>query len=159
MKLTSSAFREHTYVPLPYTCNGLNINPPINIEGIPSETKSLCLTIEDIDAHQKPCIHWLVYNIPPDTPHIYKDSVPEHANVGESFNGVNKYMGPTPIDFMGVHRYKIQVHALRIQTEIPSGSHITNVVSIITPYIIETATLIGKVKGTVHPVNTDINKV
>ena len=39
----STAFTDNGHIPSKYTCEGENINPPIEISDIPDETKSLAL--------------------------------------------------------------------------------------------------------------------
>ena len=38
-------------IPFKYSCDGANVNPPLNIEYIPEATKSLAVICENIDAH------------------------------------------------------------------------------------------------------------
>ncbi|MHB1118063.1 MAG: YbhB/YbcL family Raf kinase inhibitor-like protein, partial [Minisyncoccota bacterium] len=50
MKITSSAFRDSEQIPTRYTCDGGNINPPLEITDVPTGTVSLALIFEDLDA-------------------------------------------------------------------------------------------------------------
>ena len=43
MKITSSAFQEGGNIPSKFTCDGSDTSPPLQITGVPSEAKSLCL--------------------------------------------------------------------------------------------------------------------
>lgn len=50
MRLTSFAFEHNGKMPAKYTCDGENINPPLNISDIPADAKSLALIMDDPDA-------------------------------------------------------------------------------------------------------------
>ena len=65
MKLTSPAFEHNQAIPSEYTCDGLDISPELNIEGIPDNTKSLVLINDDPYAPVGTWDHWIVFNIPP----------------------------------------------------------------------------------------------
>src|SRR5262249_30604055 len=64
---------------LEYTCEGEDVSPPLVWEGAPNGAKSLVLIIDDPDAPDPKApkmvwVHWVVYNMPPDT-----KSLPENA--------------------------------------------------------------------------------
>lgn len=70
MKLASTAFQEGGIIPSVYTCEGKNINPPLEISGAPSNAKSLVLIMDDPDVPafvrpERMYDHWVVFNIPP----------------------------------------------------------------------------------------------
>ncbi len=72
LTLTSSAFKPQGHIPAKYTCEGDDLSPPLAFGGVPQGTKSLALIIDDPDAPdpaapQRVWVHWVVYNIPPDT--------------------------------------------------------------------------------------------
>ncbi|MBV5341329.1 MAG: YbhB/YbcL family Raf kinase inhibitor-like protein, partial [Deltaproteobacteria bacterium] len=50
LTISSPAFTEKAMIPATYTCDGLNISPPLRWTGIPPEAKSLVLIIDDPDA-------------------------------------------------------------------------------------------------------------
>ena len=47
--VTSPAFENKNIIPLKYTCDGENVNPRLNIDGLPEETESLVLIVDDPD--------------------------------------------------------------------------------------------------------------
>ena len=107
LKLSSSEFEHEGYIPVKYTCQGENINPPISIEGIPKETKSLALVMEDPDAPGGIFDHWAVWNIRP-TKTIKEDSMP--GRIAKNSIGDYSYTGPCPPS--GTHRYFFKIYAL-----------------------------------------------
>jgi Raf kinase inhibitor-like YbhB/YbcL family protein len=79
MTLKSPAFQQNGHIPSKYTCEGEDVSPPLAWEGVPDGAKSLVLIIDDPDAPDPKApkmvwVHWIVYNLPPDT-----ESLPENA--------------------------------------------------------------------------------
>ncbi len=107
LRVRSTAFSQGGHIPPRYTCEGENINPPLEVDGIPAGTRSLALIVEDPDAPKGVYDHWIVWNIPPTA------GIAENSNVGitgrNSF-GKNNYGGPCPPS--GSHRYFFKVYAL-----------------------------------------------
>ena len=46
----SPSFQANTLTPKKYSCDGEGVNPPLTIEGVPKESKSLTLVVDDPDA-------------------------------------------------------------------------------------------------------------
>jgi Raf kinase inhibitor-like YbhB/YbcL family protein len=113
--ITSSAFKAMKPIPSGYTCEGKDINPPIDIEGIPERAHSLVLIVDDPDAPGKTWVHWLVWNIPI-AHHIKENSVP--GVQGSNDFGRQAWGGPCPPS--GTHRYFFKVYALDSLLELPS---------------------------------------
>lgn len=117
LKLHSEAFRQNEIIPAKYTCDGVNVNPPIDIEQIPSNTKSLAVIVDDPDAPGGNFCHWVSWNIP------VTDQITEAEHRGlpgkNDFNYF-KYNGPCP--HTGTHRYYFKVYALDCVLNIPASS-------------------------------------
>jgi len=64
--LESPAFKDDGRIPEKYTCDGLDISPPLRWSGQPPETKSFAIIVEDPDAPGGIFTHWIIYNIPAD---------------------------------------------------------------------------------------------
>lgn len=107
LNVTSTAFENGAIIPLKYTCDGENINPPLLIKNIPHETKSLVLVVEDPDAPIRTWVHWLVWNISPVNKINEKSSI---GVKGKNDFGKRQYTGPCPP--AGTHRYFFKVYAL-----------------------------------------------
>ena len=119
MTLNSPAFKQGGQIPSKYTCEGVDISPPLAWNGVPEGTKNLVLIIDDPDAPdpkapQRVWVHWVVYNMPPDT-----KSLPENASKAELSQGTavglndfkkTGYGGPCPP--IGRHRYFHKLYAL-----------------------------------------------
>ena len=141
MKISSPAFENNSKIPEKYTCDGENINPPLKIEGVPKEAKSLVLIVDDPDAPIGTFLHWLVWNIPPETNFIEENSLPEGAVQGRNDFGKENYGGPCPP--FGTHRYFFKVYALDKVFDLPPGSTLKEVEKEMEGHILDQAQLVG----------------
>lgn len=103
-------------LPDEFTCKGEGINPPLIIEGVPEETQSLAIIVEDPDAVRGTWDHWILYNIVPGATEIGPDSKPEGGiEVTNSF-GDPEYGAPCPPPGK-VHRYFFKAFALDVMLD------------------------------------------
>lgn len=109
MQLNSSAFKNNQPIPDLYSCLGGNVNPPLQISGVPTDAKSLALIIHDPDSPSGNFIHWTVWNIDPTTRQIVEGQAPSAANEGQTDFGKVGYGGPCP--HSGNHRYVFTLYA------------------------------------------------
>lgn len=110
LKISSPAFENGGEIPKKYTCDGANVNPPLKIENVPSNTKSLALVFDDIDAPRGTYVHWILWNIDPSVKEIKENSVPERVVQGvNDFKKLN-YGGPCPP--RRAHKYVFKIYAL-----------------------------------------------
>jgi len=137
--VTSSAFNKGELIPSRYSCDGVNVNPPLSIEEIPKESRSLALIIEDPDAPGGMWIHWVVWNINPGHD-IQEDSVPGVQGMND-FRKVN-YGGPCPPS--GVHRYYFKVFALDRMLTLAPGSTKHDLEKAMTKHILARGELMGR---------------
>jgi len=139
IKVSSSAFEANGTIPRKYTCNGENINPPLEFEGIPEEADSLVLIMDDPDAPMKTFTHWIVWNIEP-VAKIEEDSIPGIEGIND-FRKIG-YGGPCPPS--GTHRYFFRVYALDRQLELKAGASRKELESEMIGHIIAEGELMGK---------------
>jgi len=109
LKVSSPAFEEGQEIPVKYTCDGENINPPIKIEELPDKTVSLVMFVEDPDSPQGTFDHWVVWNIEPENSFIEENTIP--GVQGKNGSGGFGYKGPCPSDGT-THRYYFNIYAL-----------------------------------------------
>src|SRR2546422_9128521 len=64
--LASAAFREGAAIPVKYTCDGVDVSPPLSWSGAPVGTRSFALIADDPDAPAGTWVHWVLYNLPAD---------------------------------------------------------------------------------------------
>jgi Raf kinase inhibitor-like YbhB/YbcL family protein len=147
MKISSSVFNEQGYVPRPYTCKGPNINPPLEFHNIPAQAESLVLLIEDVDAPEKPWVHWLVFNIPATVIGFPENGIPDGAVQGLCNGGTFGYEGPCPKYFAGTHRYQFRLIALDRMLDLPAESDKLAVLQAVQGHILSEAILVGLAEG------------
>ncbi len=141
MKLSSPAFQNEENIPSEYTCNGENINPPLEIKDVPATTKSLVLIMDDPDAPGGTWLHWSLWNIPSATKNIERNSIPQKAVLGTNDFNIIKYKGPCHPS--GTHRYFFRLFALDTILDLPEGSEISTLKEKIKNHIIDQTELIG----------------
>ncbi len=108
--LKSSAFENGAIIPARFTCDAENVNPPLEIVGIPAETKTLALIMHDPDAPVSGgWTHWIKFNIPPETRSIREGQEPTGIS-GKGGRENLVYKGPCPP--FGTHRYFFKLYAL-----------------------------------------------
>ncbi len=139
MKVSSPAFESKGLIPEKYTCQGMDINPPLIIEEIPEKAKSLTLIVEDPDAPPGNWIHWIVYDIPI-IDHIQENSVPGTQGRND-FNKLD-YGGPCPP--YGVHRYFFRLYALDSSLNLEEGMDKESLLKAMNAHIMEHSELVGR---------------
>lgn len=149
IKILSEAFEDGGNIPPKYTCDGENINPPLEITGIPKSSKSLVLIIDDPDIPDfvkrsrgiEVFDHWVVFNIPPTVGKIEEGAEPKGVK-GVNSSGQNKYTGPCPPD--REHRYFFKIYALDLKLDLLEGSSKKEVEKAMDGHIIASGELIGR---------------
>jgi Raf kinase inhibitor-like YbhB/YbcL family protein len=139
----SVAFAHNGHIPSKYTCDGENINPPIEISDIPEGTKSLAIIMEDPDAPSGLFTHWLLWNVSP------SEQIAENTNEGISgMNDFGKtgYGGPCPPS--GSHHYYIRVFALDRELTITAGESKAALLEYMNEHILATGELMARYKRT-----------
>jgi len=111
MKADSPAFNAMEKIPRQFTCDGENINPPLNIHNVPSTAKSLAIIVDDPDASGKIWSHWVMWNMPPNLNTLPENSFPAGAIQGTNDFGNLRYDGPCPPK-AALHRYEFKIYAL-----------------------------------------------
>ena len=119
LAMASNAFNNGEGIPSIYTCEGENISPPLVWDGMPEQTQSLVLIVDDPDAPDPRApkmtwVHWVVFNIPAETTNLTAGASLKSLPLGteEGFNDWKQtgYGGPCPP--IGRHRYFHKLYAL-----------------------------------------------
>ena len=144
MTITSPVFSNENLIPAKYTCEGVNINPPLSISTVSIFAKSLVLIVDDPDSPSGDFTHWIIFNIDPKTLSIDENSIPEKSLEGMNDFGEPHYGGPCPPS--GTHRYIFKLYALDIKLGLEKGATKKQVLDAMKGHILEQTKLIGKYK-------------
>jgi len=119
LAITSDVFAAGGQIPTKYSCQGQDISPPLSWSGVSDEAKSLALVVDDPDAPDPAApkmiwVHWILYNLPPDSQGLDEDISPDSLPAG-TLQGKNDWCrtgwgGPCPP--VGRHRYFHKLYAL-----------------------------------------------
>jgi len=138
MRVSSAVFKANDFIPRRYTCDGVNVNPSLNIGHLPKKAESLAIIVDDPDAPSGTWVHWVIWNIPV-THHISENNKLGVQGLNDS--GKHDYSGPCPP--RGTHRYFFKVYALDRMLEIPQSSDKTNLEQAMQDHILSFGELIG----------------
>jgi Raf kinase inhibitor-like YbhB/YbcL family protein len=139
LTVRSVAFSQGGHIPKKYSCEGENINPPLEISNIPQEAQTLALIVEDPDAPRGTFYHCLVWNIPPNEP-IDENYIPGIS--GKNSFGKTGYGGPCPPQ--GSHRYFFKFYALDTELDLQADADINALQKAMQGHIIAEGELMGK---------------
>jgi len=120
MRITSQAFQNEGKIPDQYTMYGANRIPPLHLEDVPEQARSLALVVDDPDAASGTFNHWVLFNVDPRTRDIKENRIPVMATQGRNDFGEVEYDGPKLPT--GEHRYYFKAFALDAMLPLVRGS-------------------------------------
>jgi len=149
IKIKSTAFKEGGMIPSKYTCDGADISPPLSWDSVPEGTKSLALICDDPDAPMGTWVHWVIFNIPPDTRELPENVPPQKTLANGAKQGINDfrkigYGGPCPPG--GTHRYYFKLYALDTGINLEAGATKSQLLKAMEGHILAEGQLMGKYK-------------
>jgi len=145
LTLSSKAFENGNTIPKKYGYKHGNTSPPLTINGIPENTKSLVLIMDDPDAMGavgKVWVHWVVWGIDPKNSEFNENSIPSNCIEGETDFGEIGYGGPAPPD--KEHSYIFKLYALNQNLDSKKGSTKQEIEIIMKDHIISETILQGR---------------
>lgn len=145
MELMSDAFDNAGVIPIEYTCDGEDINPPFRIIDVPAKAVSLALIMDDPDVptsvrSDRMWVHWVIFNMPPDTKEIPENSKPP-GTLGAGTDRLG-YQGPCPPD--REHRYFFKLYALDIKLPLKEGATKADLERSMKDHILTQSQLMGR---------------
>jgi len=121
LALTSPAFADGGEIPVAYTRDGANRNPPLSAEAVPDDAASLVVVVDDPDA-DRTFDHWLAWDVPPEVGTIPEGwDPPESVTQGRNGFGNRRYDGPDPPDGEE-HTYRFKLFAVERRLELPGSA-------------------------------------
>lgn len=101
IRMTSAAFEAGGMIPIQYTCDGQDISPPLSWGDVPEGSASIALVCDDPDAPVGTWVHWVLFDLPPETRNL-PENIPAVENLENGGrHGTNDwhklgYGGPCP---------------------------------------------------------------
>lgn len=125
IRITSPVFQEGGEIPFDHTCDGANVSPPLQWTDVPQGTQSLALIADDPDAPRGDWVHWVFYDLPPETSELLFavpdiEKIPSGGTHGRTDFGTIGYHGPCPP--RGEHRYFFKIYALNTRLHLKPGA-------------------------------------
>ncbi|GAA0370826.1 YbhB/YbcL family Raf kinase inhibitor-like protein [Microbispora corallina] len=117
ISVSSPRFRDGTPLPHDYSCKGGQGNPPLRWSGT-SGAKSVALVVDDNNPRTGSEVHWVVFNIDPDTTELAENDVPRGARQGMTTDGKIGYAPPCETD----GSYRFTVYALNVKLNLQQGA-------------------------------------
>ncbi len=142
IQITSTVFTEGGKIPSLYSCDDQNVSPPLAWTGVPTNTVSLVLIMDDPDAPSGTWVHWVLFNLPSNLTSL------EQGKSGGGKDGMNDfgkldYGGPCPPRGSN-HRYLIKLYALDSILDLKAGATKAQVESAMKGHILAQGQLMGR---------------
>jgi len=146
IKLTSASFKEGQPIPRTYTCDGVNVSPPLEWSGVPKTAKTLSVICDDPDASPDTWVHWVLYNLPADNIGIVESMPATEKLLAGGFQGTNDfkkigYGGPCPPS--GTHHYFFKIYALDSELALKGGATKAELLKAMEGHIVAQTQLMG----------------
>ncbi len=149
MEIISLAFEEGAMIPKKYTCDDIDISPPLKWSMVPDGTKTFAIICDDPDAPMGTWVHWVVYNLPANINELSEDVppseiLPNGAKQGRNDFGKIGYGGPCPPG--GTHRYYFKIYALSEELKVEAGITKSELLKAMEGHILSEGQLMGRYK-------------
>ena len=145
--LQSSAFQNGGSIPKKFTCEAPDVSPELTWSGAPEKTQSFALIADDPDAPMGTWVHWVIYDLPPNTAKL-AEGVPKQEQAANGAQGKNSsgkigYGGPCPPPGKP-HRYFFKLYALDSKLGLKPGARKPEVEAAMKGHVLAQAELMGK---------------
>jgi Raf kinase inhibitor-like YbhB/YbcL family protein len=147
LQLTSPSFANGE-IPKKFTCDGDDTSPQLAWVAPPAATQSFALTVVDHDAPVGSFVHWVVYDLPPETRGL-PEGVPKQDQLADgSRQGQNDfdkigYGGPCPPGGSS-HRYTFSLYALDSKLNLAPGASRSRVEDAVKGHILARSQLVAR---------------
>jgi Raf kinase inhibitor-like YbhB/YbcL family protein len=155
MRLSSPNLRDGASIPERFTCDGDDVSPPLVIEDIPDNARSLAIVVDDPDAPSGTFVHWLLWNLPADKREVPEGiprdrEVRQLANARQGTNDFRKigYGGPCPP--RGEHHYRFHLYAVDDELDLNAGANRKELEQALEGHVVAEAELVGTYRRAVH---------
>jgi hypothetical protein len=147
MEIRSSEFKEGSSIPSKYTCDNIDVSPPMEWSHVPAGVKTFALICDDPDAPGATWVHWVIFNIPGSLRELKEniqatETLQNGAKQGKNDFGKIGYGGPCPPG--GTHRYYFKLYALDKDLDSKPGIAKKDLLKAIEGHILDEVHLMGR---------------
>lgn len=147
VQVTSTAFGEGEMIPEQYTCDGVDISPPLSWDAASADVKTYALITDDPDAPGKTWVHWVLFNLPASIAELPENVPHQRMLANGAKQGINDsdktgYSGPCPPS--GTHRYYFKVYALDTEIDMEPGVTKAQLLDAMDGHILAEGSLMGR---------------
>ena len=148
LKLSSNSFAPGETIPKPFTCDGEDRSPELHWSDPPAGTKSFALIADDPDAPVGTWVHWVLFNLSPQTRNLPEDLPKKDSLEGGATQGQNDfhrtgYGGPCPPPGKP-HRYFFKLYALDSVVSVDSRATKSDLERVMKGHILGQGELMGR---------------
>jgi Raf kinase inhibitor-like YbhB/YbcL family protein len=149
MEVLSSVFNDGAMIPDKYTCDDIDISPPLKWSSVPDGTKTFAIICDDPDAPMGTWVHWVLFNLPANINELSEDVplleiLPNGAKQGRNDFGKIGYGGPCPPG--DTHRYYFKIYALSEELKVEAGITKSELLKAMGGHILSEGQLMGRYK-------------
>lgn len=149
LRIKSAQFESNGWIPDCCSGYGDDRSPELHVEGLPDETVTLAIVLDDLDHPIQPRFnHWIAWNISP--ANIIPGGLPKGAVLEKPIYieqgvayGKHCYRGPKP-PFNWNHSYRFTVYALNDKLQLSSDTKREELYHAMEGHILAKGELIGK---------------
>jgi Raf kinase inhibitor-like YbhB/YbcL family protein len=143
-RLDCSLFQSGADIVMKITKKGGNISPPLEWTGVPDQTISLVLIVDDPDAPKGLFTHWIVYGLKKDPAGLAEHQPATAELPNGARQGLNGFAEQAMAD-RSRRRERIATFSIfDTETDIPGGLTRQEMDGVIEGHVIEEATLMGR---------------
>ncbi|HAL92611.1 MAG TPA: YbhB/YbcL family Raf kinase inhibitor-like protein [Verrucomicrobia bacterium] len=141
----SAAFAMGAAIPDRYAC--ANFSPPLEWGEVPPNTQSIAILCDDPDAPAGDWVHWVLFNLAPETRSLPENAARNAKLPGGAVQGLNDYGrggydGPCPPPGRA-HHYHFKVFALDARLALDSSARKQDLLRAMKGHILAQGALIG----------------
>lgn len=140
--VTSTMIREGEAIPARFTCKGDGISPPLRWSGLPPDTDSVAVVVDDPEAVGGAAVYWVLHGLDPQNPEVPEGSVPQGARQARNTAGAADYDPPCPSGETP-HEFRFTVYALKGDVELPEGAPLDQALGAIAAHTLARGRLIA----------------
>ena len=147
LSISSPEFKNEEKMPPKFTGDGKNVSPRLEWSGIPEQARSLALITDDPDAPGGTFTHWVIFNLPAESPGLpeavpNQPRLPDGSLQGRNDSGGVGYYGPYP-PRGSRHRYNFTLYALDKKLDLKAGASKEQLLGAMEGHILDQGRLFG----------------